>query len=38
MSDQNTSSLKGYADQATGAAQSAFGNLTGKPAEEVSKD
>ena len=38
MSDQNTSSLKGYADQAAGAVQSTFGNLAGKPGEEVSKE
>ena len=37
MSDQNTSSLKGYADQAAGAFQSTFGNIAGKPGEEVSK-
>lgn len=36
MSDQNSSSLKGYVDSAVGGVQSAIGSLTGDPDHQVS--
>lgn len=36
MSDNQSSTLKGYVDSATGAAQSAFGSLTGNTGDQVS--
>ena len=36
MTDNNSSTLKGYADSAVGAAQSAMGSLTGNTSDQVS--